>query len=197
MAGPGPGYRPSRPENVPPGVQRRPGPPVHRPSRSEEEQRGMRHGANPRGPQNLDIFADPPEPRRHRLRRNSDSSIASKTLVSEEDRKRRERRHKEREARKDGKPRPHGTSSKSKKPNQRLDIIDSLDVTSIYGTGCKIPSFFCPGISILTLCSCQYSIMMDHLTPVTHTEIGRAQRSLQCRPLRRIASTTLLAVQDQ
>ncbi|KAL8759284.1 MAG: hypothetical protein Q9184_003669 [Pyrenodesmia sp. 2 TL-2023] len=135
IAGPAPGYRPSRPENVPPGVQRRPGPPVHRPSRSEEEQRRMRNGGNPRGPQTLDIFADPPEPRRHRLRRNSDSSIASKTFVSEEERKRRERRHKEREARKEGKPRPNGTSSKSKKPNQRLDIIDSLDVTSIYGTG--------------------------------------------------------------
>ncbi|KAL8689646.1 MAG: hypothetical protein Q9218_004732 [Villophora microphyllina] len=132
--GPPPGSRPPRPENVPPSVQRPPGPP-HRQSRSEEEQRRLRIGSKPRGPsQGSDIFADPPDPRR-RLRRNSDSSIASKTLVSEEDRRRRERRHKEREARKDGKLRPPGTSSRSKKPNQRLDIIDSLDVTSIYGTG--------------------------------------------------------------
>ncbi|KAL8739108.1 MAG: hypothetical protein Q9181_000219 [Wetmoreana brouardii] len=132
---PPPGSRPPRPENIPPSLQRPPGPP-HRPSRSEEEQRRLRMGSKPRGPpQGLDIFADPPEPRRHRLRRNSDSSLASKTLGSEEDRKRRERRHREREARKDGKLRPHGTSSKQKKPNQRLDIIDSLDVTSIYGTG--------------------------------------------------------------
>ena len=39
----------------------------------------------------------------------------------------------------DGKPRdkhPRG-SPKAKKPNHRLDIIDKLDVTSIYGTGCK------------------------------------------------------------
>ncbi|KAL8772978.1 MAG: hypothetical protein Q9209_001998 [Squamulea sp. 1 TL-2023] len=131
-------YRPLRPENVPPGVQHRPGPPMHRPSRSEEEQRRLRAGPKPWGPpQGSDVFADPHEPRR-RLRRNSDSSIASRTLGSEEDRRRRERRQKEREARdarKDGKPRPHGTSSRSKKPNQRLDIIDSLDVTSIYGTG--------------------------------------------------------------
>lgn len=135
-AGPNPGYRPSRPENVPPGVHRRAGPPIHRPSRSEEEQRRLGNGSRSRGPpQTLDIFADPPEPRRHRMRRNSDSSLASRTLGSEEERRRRERRHREREARKDGKPRPHGTSSRSKKPNQKLDIIDSLDVTSIYGTG--------------------------------------------------------------
>ncbi|KAI4200383.1 MAG: hypothetical protein LQ348_001759 [Seirophora lacunosa] len=136
LPGPAPGYRPPRPENVPPAVARRPGPPAHRPSRSEEEQRRLGTGAHHRGrPPTLDIFADPPEPRRHRLRRNSDSSIASKTLGSEEDRKRREKRHREREAKREGKPRPHGTSSKSKKPNHRLDIIDSLDVTSIYGTG--------------------------------------------------------------
>ncbi|KAL8863562.1 MAG: hypothetical protein Q9178_000243 [Gyalolechia marmorata] len=133
-------YRAPRPENVPPGIQQRPGPPVHRPSRSEEEQWRLRGGSKLRGPpQTLDIFADPPEPRR-RLRRNSDSSIVSRTLGSEEDRRRRERRQKERdarEARKDGKLKTHGTSSRSKKPNQRLDLIDSLDVTSIYGTGCK------------------------------------------------------------
>ncbi|KAL8773826.1 MAG: hypothetical protein Q9194_004204, partial [Teloschistes cf. exilis] len=132
--GPPPAPRLPRPENVPPGVQRPPGLPRH-PSRSEEEQRRLRIGSNPRGPpQGSDVFADPPDPRR-RLRRNSDSSLASKTLGSEEDRKRRERRHREREGRRNGKLKPHGTSSRSKKPNQRLDIIDSLDVTSIYGTG--------------------------------------------------------------
>ncbi|CAO1599903.1 hypothetical protein XANCAGTX0491_003610 [Xanthoria calcicola] len=131
-------YRPLRPENVPPGNQHRPGPPIHRPSRSEEEQRRVRAGAKPRGAQQgSDVFADPQEPRR-RLRRNSDSSIASRILGPEEDRRRRERRQKDRdarEARKDGKSKQHGASSRSKKPNQRLDIIDSLDVTSIYGTG--------------------------------------------------------------
>ncbi|OJJ95404.1 hypothetical protein ASPACDRAFT_64320 [Aspergillus aculeatus ATCC 16872] len=94
----------------------------------------------------LDIFADPPRNGsgsrpsgrdRPRPRRNSESSIMErpKHVDTEEERKRRERRRREREARgkegKDGKPR----SSSSKKNNYQLDIIDKLDVTSIYGTG--------------------------------------------------------------
>lgn len=89
----------------------------------------------------LDIFADPPESSsttrlsERRPRRNSDTSIIEKNgrlLDPEEEkkrqeRKRRERRHRERETKdKDGKPR---------KPDRKLDIIDKLDVTSIYGTG--------------------------------------------------------------
>ncbi len=123
--------RPTRTENVPPKPTA--GLTGHHPSRSQEQ----RHGGKPRGgAPELDIFADPPEPaRRSRMRRNSDSSIASKILSPEDERRRRERRHREREARhKDDKNRPP-TSSKSKKPNRRLDVIDSLDVTSIYGTG--------------------------------------------------------------
>ncbi|OJJ36500.1 hypothetical protein ASPWEDRAFT_108589 [Aspergillus wentii DTO 134E9] len=100
----------------------------------------------------FDIFADPPnkatssaatkptretrdrERQRERRpqRRNSESSIMEKTpklLDTEEERRRRERRRREREGRpKDGK-------SRSKKANYQLDIIDKLDVTSIYGTG--------------------------------------------------------------
>ena len=53
-----------------------------------------------------------------------------KLLDPEDERRRRERRRREREARhRDGKPRS------SKKANYQLDIIDKLDVTSIYGTG--------------------------------------------------------------
>ena len=90
--------------------------------------------------QELNIFADPSDnspgksdPRR--VRRNSDSSLVdrnSKSLDPEEEKKRqerrkRERRHREREREsKDGKP---------KKPDRKLDIIDQLDATSIYGTG--------------------------------------------------------------
>ena len=56
-------------------------------------------------------------------------------MSPEDERKRRERHRREREARhRDGKGRP-STSSRSKKPNKQLDIIDSLDVTSIFGTG--------------------------------------------------------------
>lgn len=70
-----------------------------------------------------------------RPRRNSESSIASgdKILTEEEKkardarRRERERRHRERES----------SSSKDKPPksNKRMDIIDQLDATSIFGTG--------------------------------------------------------------
>ena len=111
----------------------------HQSKLKEEEQQRLRSGERSRGaPQASDIFADPPTTG-HRPRRNSDSSIADKNgkvLSSDDERKRRERRHREREARhrdKDGKPRPPG----AKKPSRRLDVIDQLDLTGIYGTGCE------------------------------------------------------------
>jgi hypothetical protein len=105
--------------------------------------RARRHAANgsssrsrPTG--ELDIFADPIEspPKKmdpRRVRRNSESSIMSGKFLDPEDEKRRqEKRRRERrahrEATKDG---------RSKKPDRKLDLIDKLDVTSIYGTGCK------------------------------------------------------------
>lgn len=134
-----------RPENGPQGMNGRRGPPVHRPTRSQEEEQRSRNGGKPRGPpRELDIFADPAETVRHRenrrpARRNSESSVAdraSKPHDPEEERKRRERRHRERDAgARDGKGRSH--ASKSKKSSQRLDVIDKLDVTSIYGMGRK------------------------------------------------------------
>ncbi|KAL9125836.1 MAG: hypothetical protein Q9217_005022 [Psora testacea] len=129
--------RSDRSENVPPTF--RAALPGHQPSLSQEDERRIRRGAKPRhGTEELDIFADPPAERRlrPRPRRNSDSSIVSRTLNPEEERRRRERHRRERENRHrgDGKQRP-STSHKSKKPTQRLDIIDSLDVTSIYGKG--------------------------------------------------------------
>ncbi|KAL2834854.1 Pal1 cell morphology protein-domain-containing protein [Aspergillus cavernicola] len=70
--------------------------------------------------------------RERRPRRNSESSVMERTpklLDDDDERRRRERRRREREARhRDGK-------SRSKKPAYQLDIIDKLDVTSIYGTG--------------------------------------------------------------
>ena len=131
----------SRGENVPPR-----GASGHRPSRSQEEAMRARRGApgsisKPRPTGDLDIFADPsegPSSRRsegRRLRRNSDSSVADrKPLDPEEEKRRQERRRRERERRhreRDSK------DPKSKKPDRKLDIIDKLDVTSIYGTGCK------------------------------------------------------------
>lgn len=56
---------------------------------------------------------------------------ASTIFDDEDEKRRRERRHRERESRnKDGK-------SRSTRKDRRLDIIDKLDVTSIYGTGSK------------------------------------------------------------
>jgi len=69
------------------------------------------------------------------MRRNSESSVNGRILSPEDERKRKDRHRREREARhRDGKARPP-TSSRSKKPNKQVDIIDSLDVTSIFGTG--------------------------------------------------------------
>ncbi|GBF63665.1 hypothetical protein TMEN_6307 [Trichophyton mentagrophytes] len=141
---------PPRPENIPPLSSSslnagRPLPQHRRPSNHEASRsRSTKTG------QLIDVFADPSEstlvgssttvshsssaarPER-RPRRNSDSSLMErpKLLDPEEDRRRRERRHREREARhRDGK------SSRSRRGNNyKLDIIDKLDVTGIYGPG--------------------------------------------------------------
>ncbi|KAI9812152.1 MAG: hypothetical protein M1827_004818 [Pycnora praestabilis] len=146
-----PPNRPPRAENLPPNANGRSGAQYggHRMTRSQEEELRARSGAvaykTSRLRRELDIFADPADPaspEKRRPRRNSDSSVMenrpAKVLDPEEERRRKERRYRDREARKrDEKVRPGrpNDTSKSKKPNQRLDIIDKLDVTSIYGTG--------------------------------------------------------------
>lgn len=65
-----------------------------------------------------------------RPRRNSDTSIIEKPMT-EEEKKAREMRRRERERRhREGK-------DKDKPKGKRLDLIDQLDATSIYGTGCE------------------------------------------------------------
>ncbi|EEH04762.1 conserved hypothetical protein [Histoplasma capsulatum G186AR] len=130
---------PPRPENVPPSghtlsddkaSSRRP---ARKPSGEESQSRSK---GNRRGPTG-NVFADPKESSKSRSqrrpRRNSDSSIMdrpSKSLDPEEEKRRRERRHRERDAKhKDSKSRSRRTNG------HRLDVIDKLDVTSIYGTG--------------------------------------------------------------
>lgn len=136
-------YRQLGSENVPPPIRDRTGPPGHRPSRSQEQEERMRHGIRSRPlPNGLDnVFADPPDNGRYRrLRRNSESSIADKSAIMsdlEDERRRREQRHRDREARYKGDARGRPQTAKPKRPNQRLDLIDQLDVTSIYGTGCR------------------------------------------------------------
>lgn len=137
-----------RSENIPPR-----GPPTHRPTRSQEEAMRARRGPNgppgsnrppgssrPRPSQELNIFADPSEsPRksadRRRPRRNSDSSVMERgpaKPMDEEEKRRQERRRRER------KQREASRDPKSKTPYRKLDIIDQLDATSIYGTGRKV-----------------------------------------------------------
>jgi hypothetical protein len=96
----------------------------------------------PRPSAELDIFADPVDasssrkPEGRRMRRNSESSVADrsgKPLDSEEEKKKQEARRRERRERRER----EGRDPKTGKPSRKLDIIDKLDVTSIYGTGCE------------------------------------------------------------
>ncbi|KXG46635.1 Pal1 cell morphology [Penicillium griseofulvum] len=109
----------------------------NRPPRERSERPPGRSAPKMKDP--LDIFADPPtlsqtakDKAPRRPRRNSESSVmdrSSKLLDLDDDDKRRRERRREREGRsKDGK-------SRSGRKDRRLDIIDKLDVTSIYGTG--------------------------------------------------------------
>ena len=65
-----------------------------------------------------------------RPRRNSDSSMIEKPLT-EEEKKARELRRKERERR-------HREGKDKSRSGRKIDIIDQLDATSIYGTGRKL-----------------------------------------------------------
>jgi hypothetical protein len=53
--------------------------------------------------------------------------------LTEEQKKAREARRRERE-----RERERRGKDKSGRPSRRLDLIDQLDATSIYGTGCKL-----------------------------------------------------------
>ena len=126
-----------RPENYPPKSSH--GRYGHHPSRSQED--AKYRPSTGRRPQGLqpDVFADPPDlerPNRRPTRRNSDSSIASRHLSPEEEARRRHR--KVREARQRDRENKGKPPSRSGKPNRRIDLIDSLDVTSIHGVGSEL-----------------------------------------------------------
>jgi hypothetical protein len=100
---------------------------------SEEERRRRDAKMRAQRPE-LDIFADPKDPsalKDRRPRRNSESSVRDKpnSLDTDEEKRRRERKYRE------------SKYGKAKKPSKKLDIIDRLDVTSIYGTGCASHSY--------------------------------------------------------
>lgn len=125
----------SPPRGGPPSSYR-PVPASHRHSRSNDE--NLRAGVPPSPEKLIDIFATPEkEKKRHVVvRRNSETSVLDVRLDEQrERRKAREARARER----DGKSRD---PKKPKKPNPQMDIIDKLDVTSIYGTGSKCNTSF-------------------------------------------------------
>lgn len=119
-------------ENVAPG--NRTGPPSHhRPSRSQEEALRAR---KQQGPATGDLIGSfepasrsPQRRQERRPRRNSESSImGADKILNEEERKARDQKRRDRERR--------HREGKDKKPvSRKLDIIDQLDATSIYGTG--------------------------------------------------------------
>ncbi|KFA73806.1 hypothetical protein S40288_03161 [Stachybotrys chartarum IBT 40288] len=121
---------PPRPENVPP-VEGGSG---HRPTRSQEEAiRARKLAPAPRpGPPGSKSVA-------RRPRRNSESSIIdldTRPITAEERKMIEERRREEEKKRRGGREgREVKERSKGSKPSRRLDIIDQLDATSIYGTG--------------------------------------------------------------
>ena len=160
---------PLRSENLPP--KSRNGLPSHHPSRSQEDGvRQPRTVTKSRGPER-DIFADPPSPEqqrsRARLRRNSDSSINSRMMSPEDERRRRERHRRDADAKsRNGRGKP-STSSKSKKPNKQIDIIDSLDVTSIFGTGgeCSYFGFLTFRIQLISFLAFHHDGPFDACNP--------------------------------
>ncbi|KAI1329962.1 Pal1-domain-containing protein [Xylariaceae sp. FL0255] len=110
-----------RGENIPP-LGRGPPPGSHRPTRSQEE--ALRTRRKPVEPNGSKPGESPQRRSNPRLRRNSESSIMEKP-ATEEEKRIREMRQRDRERRnRDGQPKP-----------KKLDIIDQLDATSIYGTG--------------------------------------------------------------
>ncbi|KAL7621550.1 hypothetical protein AAE478_008875 [Parahypoxylon ruwenzoriense] len=115
----------SRGENHPPRGRGPPPSSSHRPTRSQEEALRARKLSAANEGKLIDV-SPPRKTTDRRLRRNSDSSIIEKPLT-EEEKKLRELKRREREKRhRDGKDKQRG---------RKLDIIDQLDATSIYGTG--------------------------------------------------------------
>lgn len=126
----GAGASPQRSTAPPTSFRQPPQQSNHRHSRSNDE--NQRAGV-PRSPEKLvDIFATP---EKDKVKPGQFVRRASETSVIDTRQEEQRERRKAREARaKDGKSRDPA-AKKSKKPNPQMDLIDKLDVTSIYGTG--------------------------------------------------------------
>ncbi|PHH83931.1 hypothetical protein CDD83_2769 [Cordyceps sp. RAO-2017] len=114
----------------------------HRPTRSQEE--ALRARKPLAGGQKPGPSESPQRKHSSRPRRNSESSVldlSSQPITAEEmkmiEAKRlRDKQRRERDGRSSGRDARDGKErSKSRRPSRRLDIIDQLDATSIYGTG--------------------------------------------------------------
>ncbi|KAK4102236.1 Pal1-domain-containing protein [Parathielavia hyrcaniae] len=121
---------PPPPRDGAPPPSRRGPPPNHRPTRSQEEalraQRRQESGNRGGLP---DPSRSPQRRSERRPRRNSESSIMDvDKAMTEEEKKQREARRRERERR-------HRENKEKKPLSRKIDIIDQLDATSIYGTG--------------------------------------------------------------
>ncbi|KAL2757712.1 hypothetical protein ACRALDRAFT_2040086 [Sodiomyces alcalophilus JCM 7366] len=102
--------------------------PAHSPPRSREE--ALRRKMEGKGPHDRISNSRSPQrrPERRPMRRNSESSVLDmEKPLTEEEKKARDARRRERERR--------YRENKEKKPNRRLDIIDQLDHTSLFGAG--------------------------------------------------------------
>lgn len=143
--------------------------------------RRMAGGSTRSKPTNeLDIFADPSDsPKRsdgRRVRRNSESSAAdrnSKSLSPEEEKKKQERRRRERRERRERE------GKDPKKPDRKLDIIDQLDATSIYGAGCK--SLMACKLALLILIVFHHDGPFDACNPHRNKE-GSRRAPMQAFP---------------
>ncbi|KAH7316517.1 hypothetical protein B0I35DRAFT_256180 [Stachybotrys elegans] len=128
----------------------------HRPTPSQEDDMRARKPGSGSGPRPGPPGSRPPQ---RRPRRNSDTSLIDLDVrpITDEERKmieerRREQEKKRREGRdreskdreakdregkeREGKDRDGKDRSRSHRPSRRMDLIDKLDATSIYGTGC-------------------------------------------------------------
>jgi hypothetical protein len=95
------------------------------------------------------VFDSPPRrPQERRPRRNSESSALEREKpMTEEEKKQRDTRRRERERRHREK------KDKDGRPSKKLDLIDQLDATSIYGMGCKsLMLLMFPSLKFLIRC---------------------------------------------
>lgn len=111
----------------------------HHRQRSEDEKLRIRKGLHDNTANSLDIFSTSPERperkerRRPPPRRNSDTSVLDVQEVQRKESTKNPDDNSRDDKSRDDKSRDD--KSRSKRPNKRVDTIDKLDVTGLYGPG--------------------------------------------------------------